>query len=91
MYTVNFSKKYSKAIKKLVKAGKAKLTDVNLAINILANAKPLPAGYRDHKLRGEYEGFRECHIQGDLLLVYKIEKKELILLLVDIGSHSYLF
>jgi mRNA interferase YafQ len=75
----------------LVKSGKANLIDVNLAINILASAKSLPFGYRDHKLHGEYEGFRECHIQGDLLLVYKIEKKELVLVLIDIGSHSYLF
>ncbi len=91
MYDIRFSKKYTKAIKKLAKAGKVNLVDVNLAINILAAQKPLPSGYRDHKLQGEYEGYRECHIQGDLLLVYKIEKKELILLLIDIGSHSFLF
>ena len=40
---------------------------------------------------GELFGYRECHIKGDLLLIYKIEKENLILILVDIGSHSQLF
>ena len=33
----------------------------------------------------------ECHIQHDLLLVYEIREAELVLLLIDIGSHTYLF
>ena len=91
MYRVHFSKRYNKSIKKLVKNGVVKLLDVDVVINFIINAKLLPIKYHDHKLNGKYEGFRECHIQGNLLLVYKIEKKELILVLIDIGTHSYLF
>jgi len=59
--------------------------------DVLASGGTLSKKYRDHKLNGDYKGYRECHIKGDLLLVYQIKNKELILLLVDIGSHSYLF
>lgn len=51
----------------------------------------LPVKYSDHGLNGEFLDYRECHIKGDLLLIYKIEKENLILILVEIGSHSQLF
>ncbi|MDO7253952.1 type II toxin-antitoxin system YafQ family toxin, partial [Helicobacter cappadocius] len=47
--------------------------------------------YKDHKLKGEYKDFRECHIKPDLLLIYKIDKEVLILACIAIGSHSDLF
>jgi len=46
---------------------------------------------RDHALSGEWHGYRECHIKGDLLLVYQIHDDVLVLVLVDIGSHPQLF
>ncbi len=91
MYQVYFSKDYKKSIKKLVKNGKVKLLDVDVVIDLIANGKSLPIKYRDHKLHGEYGGYRECHIQGDLLLVYQIIKNELVLVLIDIGTHNDLF
>jgi mRNA interferase YafQ len=60
-------------------------------LDLIANGKNLESKFRDHALKGEYVGFRECHIQSDLLLIYKIEKQNLVLILVDIGSHSHLF
>ena len=91
MYRIRFSKDYNKSIKKIVKSGKVKIEIVDLVINLIATGKILPPQYCDHKLHGEYEGFRECHIQGDLLLIYSIDKGELVLILIDIGTHSYLF
>ncbi len=91
MYQVHFSKAYKKSIKKLVKNGKVKLVDVDVVIDLIACGTVLPIKYRDHKLHGEYEGYRECHIQGDLLLVYQIIKNELVLILIDIGTHNDLF
>ena len=44
-----------------------------------------------HALKGEYSGFRECHIKPDWLLIYLIEDDVLTLTLVDTGSHSDLF
>ena len=53
----------------------------------------LPARYRDHQLTASkhFQGVRECHIQPDWLLVYKVNKEELILNLLRTGSHSDLF
>ena len=47
--------------------------------------------HRDHPLKGEMAGYRECHVRDDLLLVYVIRKKQLVLTLINIGTHSELF
>ncbi|MBX0592768.1 type II toxin-antitoxin system YafQ family toxin, partial [Campylobacter jejuni] len=60
-------------------------------INRIANNETLEAKHRDHALKGNYIGFRECHIQQDLLLVYQKQDDKLILYLLRIGSHSELF
>ena len=60
-------------------------------INILASGETLSRQYRDHDLTDNYAGFRECHIQPDWLLVYRIEQEELELFLFRTGSHSDLF
>ncbi len=60
-------------------------------VNALANEEKLAAKYHDHDLSGVFSGFRECHIQPDWLLVYRIEKNELELFLFRTGTHSDLF
>jgi mRNA interferase YafQ len=60
-------------------------------IDALASGDSLPAEYRDHPLKGEYKGYRECHIEPDWLLVYKIDKGLLVLLLSRTGAHSKIF
>ena len=62
---------------------------VDEIICLLANDKELPSSVRDHALKGELAGYRECHIKPDMLLIY--EKVEDILRLARIGSHSHLF
>ncbi len=60
-------------------------------IILLANGEPLPPKNKDHQLKGNYKGHRECHIEPDWLLIYKIQDDMLILTLVRTGSHSKLF
>ena len=62
-------------------------------VDMLCRCKPLPASCRDHALTDSaaYKGMRECHIQPDWLLVYKIVQDALILRLIRTGSHSDLF
>lgn len=60
-------------------------------IRKLANGEPLPAMNRDHALTGNWIGYRECHIQPDWLLVYRIENDLLVLTLARTGTHSDLF
>jgi mRNA interferase YafQ len=58
---------------------------------MLAAREELLPKYRDHDLSGNWSGHRECHVQPDWLLVYRIEGNDLILILARTGSHSDLF
>ncbi len=58
-------------------------------IELLKHNDNLPRHARPHKLKGEYQGFWECHIENDWLLIYRITGTELLLLRT--GSHSDLF
>ena len=52
---------------------------------------PLDEKYKDHPLKGDWDGFRECHIQPDWLLIYLVEDDILTLTLIDMGTHADLF
>lgn len=93
MYSIVQTKKFSKSLKRLVKGGlkSSVVGEIKSVIDILASGKKLSATYLDHKLKGELSAYRECHIQGDLLLVYQLINQDLILILVDVGSHNDLF
>ena len=54
----------------------------------LADGQTLPEKNRDHALSGDWNGFRECHITPDWLLIYKQENDILVLTLTRIGTHS---
>jgi mRNA interferase YafQ len=56
---------------------------------MLVEQVPLDERFRDHALIGDWKGFRECHIQPDWLLIYRIEGDELQL--ARTGSHAQLF
>jgi mRNA interferase YafQ len=77
-------------VKLMKKRGKdiSKLTDV---LSLLANGESMPPKYRDHQLSGSLSDFRECHIEGDWLLIYRIFEDELILSATATGTHSDLF
>lgn len=60
-------------------------------INVLSSNGSLDKKYRDHNLTGQYKEFRECHIEPDWLLIYRIDNNELELFLLRTGSHSDLF
>lgn len=81
-------------IKKSLKLAKKRGLDLKLldkVITMLQNDIPLEEKYRDHELKGKYQGFRECHIQLDWLLIYLKENNVLTLTLVDTGTHADLF
>lgn len=87
---VRYTTKFNKDRKIIVKRGYniQKLKDV---IELLRTCEPLPEKYKDHALKGDYVGYRECHIEPDWLLVYKIEHNVLTLILLRTGTHSDLF
>ena len=83
-----YEKRFKKDIDLARKRGKEmqKLTDV---IVMLIEEKPLPAKYKNHKLKGNYVNHWECHVQPDWLLVYRIIKKDIYF--ARTGTHSDLF
>lgn len=79
---------FRKDIKKQSKRGKdlQKLKDL---IELLLGGQTLPSKNRDHVLTGDWIGWRDCHLEPDWLLVYKLTQEELIL--GRTGTHSDLF
>ena len=81
--TVQFRRDY----KKMRKRGLDRAL-IESVIDTLLREKPLAPKYRDHALTGNYKGFRECHIQPDWLLIYKIDRGNLILTAARTGTHA---
>ena len=55
---------------------------------MLQRRETLPVRYRDHALTANQTGLRDCHIRPDWVLIYEIRETELVLLLVETGSHA---
>ena len=82
------TRQFKKDIKRLQKRGK-ELAKISVVIDLLLAQKPLPEKNRDHQLSGNWAGHRDCHIEPDWLLIYKIMDDEIRL--ERTGTHSDLF
>lgn len=89
-YTIEISSKFKKDYKLAKKRG-YNMTLLQEVVDLLASGETLPDKYRDHSLTGDYNGYRECHVLPDWLLIYRIENDLLILGLTRTGTHSDLF
>ena len=89
-YKIVFQNAMRRCVKLMRKCGKdiKKLEEV---IQTLSSGETLNEKYFDHPLMGKYKGYRECHIEPDWLLIYKIENDILTLVLISTGTHSDLF
>jgi mRNA interferase YafQ len=88
-YDKSYSAKFRRDYRRAMKQGK-NMELLEKTIDLLAGGKKLSPEYRDHPLKGTYLGYRECHIEPDWLLIYRIEKDVLVLLLSRTGTHSEL-
>lgn len=82
VYRIATTKRFDKDYAKL------SVTDRKLAKTVIERLEPK---YRDHPLKGELEGFRDCHVKPDLVLIYTKDKDALVLTAFRINSHSELF
>ena len=89
-YTVKLTSKFKKDYKQAIKRG-LKIELLDDVITKLAKGEALDEKYTDHQLTGNWVGHRECHIQPDWLLIYRIEDNVLVLTMSRTGSHSDLF
>ena len=80
--------RFDKDLKKNLKRGKDRAKIYNVMKTII-NQTPLDSKYHDHRLKGEWKDFRECHIEPDWLLIYRVEDD--FVSFERNGSHSELF
>jgi mRNA interferase YafQ len=75
-------------VKRAEKRGKD-MNKLRTLLLLLVEQQPLSSHYRDHALKGQWQGFRDAHIEPDWLLIYRIEGDELQL--ARTGTHAELF
>ncbi len=88
MLSVRPTSQFKKDLKKAIKQGRD-IESLKCVLEQLANMELLPPPYKDHKLRGNWQDFRECHIEPDWLLIYTITDFELRP--ARLGTHAELF
>jgi mRNA interferase YafQ len=93
MYEVDRSSKtFRRSVRQVAKRG-YDMIKLEHTVTLLAIGDLLPLHYKDHPLKGNYQGYRECHVEGedDWLLIYRKDSVNLILVLTATGTHTDLF
>ena len=90
VYEINQLNRFKRDVKKAKSRGlNMKLLDE--VVTLLATEGKLPVHYKPHKLKGKYNGFWECHIQPDWLLIWDQKDEIRLISLIRAGTHSDLF
>ena len=91
-YIIKYTNTFKKSYKRIKKQGR-NINKLKKVIEKLSNNEILDKKYKNHNLINDktYKNCKECHIEPDWLLVYQYNNEELILLLINTGSHSNLF
>lgn len=81
---------FERDVNRLRKRGKnmSRLFEV---IEILCQRRPLESRHRDHALTGDWKGYRDCHIEPDWVLIYRVDDTAREVILARTGSHADLF
>ena len=85
---INYTSQFKKDYKRIQKQNKD-INKLKLLINKLVSGESLEDKYRDHQLTGKWKGHRDCHVEPDWILIYRIASDTLFL--ERTGSHSELF
>jgi mRNA interferase YafQ len=85
-----FTSKFKNDLKSIQNQS-AKLKATKEVMKQITNETALTENKREHELEGEYEGYMECHVKPDWLLIYKIDHKNKVVYFQRTGSHSKLF
>ena len=89
MLILEYSSQFKKDFKKITKLSIPEIIEVGNVISTLQKGLVLEAKYVDHPLSGNWNGFRDCHVKPDLVLIYR--SHENTLQLARIGSHNDVF
>jgi mRNA interferase YafQ len=88
MFIPVYTKQFEKDIKRARRRGK-NLEEFKIVVRTLLSGQLLDLIHHDHHLKGDYAGRRECHIESDWLLVYKVEASRIVF--ERMGTRSDLF
>ena len=97
MMELRFTAKFKRGYERAKKRGKD-ISKLELTLEALVRGEALPEAMRDRSLGGTYRGHRggtyrghrECHIEPDWLLIYRVDEEGLVLVATRTGSHSEL-
>lgn len=92
--TSDHTKSFRKDWVRLTRSGRYDMKQLKeVMLLLIANDEPLGEEWLDHPLTGDWRDHRECHIGGDFLLIYRLEKrgKEEMIVFVRTGTHAELF
>jgi len=90
MYQLVTTNKFDRDLRRVSRRGKD-LSKIQQIMNMLADGDVLPTRNKDHPLIGNFVERRECHIEPDWLLIYKIDEENNKIIFERTGSHSDLF
>jgi mRNA interferase YafQ len=91
MLKSRFTGQFKKDIKKIDKSGDKDMEKLKDVMRKLINGDSLESRYHDHALTGNLKGHRDCHIEPDWLLIYRLDRDAQEVTFVRTGSHSDLF
>ena len=91
-FTPDYTTRFRRNRRALIKRG-YDMSKLERTIDLLLTGEPMPQAYKDHPLKGSYNGYRECHVggEGDWLIIYKKYNDKLILVFTSTGTHTDLF
>lgn len=89
----DYTNRFVKDWQRLSHSGRYDLNRLKDVMMMLVEGNSLGPEWKDHQLSGDFDGFRECHIGGDFLLIYKLDNtsKSGLVIFVRVGTHSELF
>ena len=90
MRTFSRTNQFKKDVRRAERRGKG-LAKLRAALDLLIEGEPLPPDYRDHPLRGNFAGSRDCHLEPDWLLIYTLTEGGTHVRFERTGTHSDLF
>ena len=90
MLTPVYKSTFKRDFKRIIRRGKDP-EEIKSVVRLLCAQEPLPPTLHDHALSGDYAGYRDCHVESDLILIYQIVEDRLELVCLRLESHSDLF
>lgn len=90
MFRFITTNRFEKDYKLMQRRGK-EISKLDAIVRKLVHGEALDMKYKDHALKGDYKDRRECHIEPDWLLIYKIDKNKKAIIFERTGSHADIF